>query len=269
MKTFLFWTIIGVGLSEASAQYHLFSPRPSSEMRELSTDRPDQTESPYTVDAGHFQLEMDLLNWTRDATDGIRSDSLSIAPFNLKLGLAPNTDLQLVLDTWTWHRERGRQESNRSGLGDLTIRWKQNLWGNDGGSTALAIMPYFTVPTKASELGRSEPEGGIIVPFGWNMPNGLYLGLQTQWDLVPTDTGGNQHAWFNSATVGFDITERLGGYLEITATVFDDDSPWQFTLDGGMTFALTENIQLDLGCNFGLTESAPDVQPFVGLTYRY
>ena len=27
-----------------------------SELRELSTDRPDTTESPYTVDAGNFQF---------------------------------------------------------------------------------------------------------------------------------------------------------------------------------------------------------------------
>jgi hypothetical protein len=269
MRPLLFWTLAAGGLSEARGQYHLFSPRPTSEMRELSTDRPDQTESPYTVDAGHLQLEMDLLNWTRDTAAGTRTDSLSLAPFNLKLGLAQNIDLQLVLETWTWQRESGRQHSRTSGLGDVTIRWKQNLWGNDGGATALAIMPYVTIPTRASDLGRQEAEGGVVVPFGWNMPNGLYLGLQTQWDMLPTDTGGKQHAWFNSATVGFDITDRLGGYVEVTATVFGDDSPWQSTLDGGMTFALSENVQLDLGCNFGLTESAPDVQPFVGLTYRY
>jgi hypothetical protein len=37
--------------------YHLFRPTPRELMRELSTDRPDQTESAYTVDAGHVQLE--------------------------------------------------------------------------------------------------------------------------------------------------------------------------------------------------------------------
>lgn len=35
--------------------YHLFNPTPTALMREMSTDRPDQTESAYTADAGHFQ----------------------------------------------------------------------------------------------------------------------------------------------------------------------------------------------------------------------
>ncbi len=36
--------------------YDLFHPTPRDLMREMSTDRPDQTESPYTVYAGHFQV---------------------------------------------------------------------------------------------------------------------------------------------------------------------------------------------------------------------
>jgi hypothetical protein len=33
-------------------RYHLLAPTPRSELRDLSTDRPDKTESAYTVDAG-------------------------------------------------------------------------------------------------------------------------------------------------------------------------------------------------------------------------
>ena len=39
--------------------YNLFNPTPDEYMREMSPDRPDKTDSPFTVDAGHFQLEMD------------------------------------------------------------------------------------------------------------------------------------------------------------------------------------------------------------------
>jgi hypothetical protein len=71
--------LLVVVLSSAAASepvdksgYHLFHPTPRDLMRPLSTDRPDQTESPYTVDAGHFQIEMDLANGTldRDKSNG-------------------------------------------------------------------------------------------------------------------------------------------------------------------------------------------------------
>src|SRR4051794_16404126 len=47
-------------------QYTLFHPTPRHLMRELATDRPDKTETAYSVDAGHFQLEMDLHTYTHD-----------------------------------------------------------------------------------------------------------------------------------------------------------------------------------------------------------
>jgi hypothetical protein len=42
-------------------------------MREMSTDRPDLTESAYTVDAGHFQVEMDVVRYTYDRRRDTRS----------------------------------------------------------------------------------------------------------------------------------------------------------------------------------------------------
>ena len=67
-----------------------------------------------------------------------------------------------------------------------------------------------------------------------------------------------------------DLTEKLGFYLEFAATVSTASrSPWQGQVDGGLTYALTPDVQLDLGCNFGVTSAAPDFNPFVGLSFRY
>lgn len=45
--------------------YNLFHPVPENLMRSFETDRPELTESPYTVDAGHFQYEADLFKTER------------------------------------------------------------------------------------------------------------------------------------------------------------------------------------------------------------
>ena len=92
-------------LAEAPAPdksgHHLFDPTPSALLRELSTDRPDKTESAYTVDAGHFQLEMDLVTYThdRDTSGGgdTRTEAWAVAPVNLKVGLLNDVDLQPLL----------------------------------------------------------------------------------------------------------------------------------------------------------------------------
>src|SRR4051794_30904511 len=68
------------------SQFSIFNPTPRKFMRELSADRPDRTESPFTVDAGHFQVEMDFINFTYDRhnpefTD-TRSTGYEVAPMN-------------------------------------------------------------------------------------------------------------------------------------------------------------------------------------------
>src|SRR4026209_2035948 len=96
---------VAVGLAHGAAggdkgQYTLFNPTPKELMREMSTDRPDKTESPYTVDAGHFQVEMDLFGYTRDhdtaAGADSRTETFSVGPVNLKGGLFNNVDLQIL-----------------------------------------------------------------------------------------------------------------------------------------------------------------------------
>src|SRR6266699_3088151 len=71
--------------------YNLFHPTPRDMMRELSADRPDKTDCPFTVDAGHFQVEMDFANLTYDAPNWERGkvkwENYQIAPMNLKLGV--------------------------------------------------------------------------------------------------------------------------------------------------------------------------------------
>jgi hypothetical protein len=109
--------------------YTLFNSTPRESMRPLSTDRPDQTESAYTVDAGHFQIELDFLHYTydRDGSGGgeVRTRAFSVAPFNLKVGLLNNVDLQLVVDPYVRSKSVDRvadTTAKSSGFGDVTTR---------------------------------------------------------------------------------------------------------------------------------------------------
>ncbi len=251
--------------------YHLFNPTPRTQMRELSTDRPDQTESPYTVDAGHFQVEMDFFKYTYDhhSPDGVRSEIWNLAPVNLKVGLLNNVDLQLVLDNYVSVRTRN-PSTRASGFGDITTRLKINLWGNDGGTTAFALMPFVKLPLDASDLRNGRTEGGLIVPLAVALPGGWSLGLMTEVDFVSDDAGGHDTEWVNSITLSHDLIGKLGGYVEFFAVVGDAPGfDWQGQVDVGFTYGLTDNVQFDFGCNFGVTESAPDYQPFAGFSVRF
>ncbi len=269
--------LAGVAGAADKSGYSLANPTPAGLLRELSTDRPDQTESPYTVDAGHFQVEMDLFNYTRDhdtsAGGDVQRRDWSVAPLNLKLGLTNRVDLQLMVDPYVSSRveDRGAGTTTKvSGLGDVTTRLKVNFWGNDGGSTAFAMMPFIKWPLSASGIRNGETEGGVIFILGFELPAGWGSAAMTEVDFVSDGSGGHDREWVNTITFAHDLTERLGGYIEFVAVTGDAPGfKWQVQFDAGLTYALSANTQLDLGCNFGLTKSAPDYQPFVGLSRRF
>jgi hypothetical protein len=256
------------------SRYHLFNPTPRELMREMVTDRPDATEAAYTVDAGHVQVEVDLAKFTSDrhSSDGTRAEEWNLGAVNLKLGLFNNVDLQIVLDNYVEQRTRepGAGTRTPSGFGDITARLKINLWGNDGGPTALAIMPFVKLPLSESSLRNGETEGGIIIPFALDFTERCGIGVMTEVDFVSDEHGGHDVEWVNSITLGYDFTDRVGGYVEFFSVVGNAPGfDWQGQVDVGFTYAVTADVQLDLGCNFGVTRSAPDYQPFLGLSIRF
>jgi hypothetical protein len=267
----------GAEMTVDKSAFTLVNPTPAAAMRELSTDRPDQTESAYTVDAGHFQLEMDFLNYIRDRDKSgggdVRTRVWAIAPVNLKLGLLNNVDVQLMVDPRVEVKIEDRVAGTSlraSGFGDVTTRLKINFWGNDGGKTAFAMMPFVKWPLSASEVRNGETEGGVIFPFALELPGGWGMGAMTEIDFVSDGGGGYDTEWVNSITFARDLTERLGGYVEFfTVTSRTPGFKWQGQFDIGFTYALRPDTQLDFGCNFGVTKSAPDYQPFVGFSRRF
>ena len=254
--------------------YNLFHPTPESLMREMETDRPDKTESAYTVDAGHFQIEMDLLSYTRDRSKHEKAETFAIASTNFKVGVLNRVDLQIIVESFNilemTDRDTGAH-SRVSGFGDLTLRSKINLWGNDGGPTALSVMPFVKLPTAKSELGNGAVEGGVIFPFAMDLPFEWGLGAQMEVDRFRDSTGSSYHHEFaNTVTVSHDIVGKLAGYVELFNSVSNEPhSAWIATFDFGFTYAVSPDVRLDAGMNIGLTDAADDINPFIGLSMRY
>jgi hypothetical protein len=266
------------GESPDKSGYNLFRPTPDALLREMATDRPDKTESAYSVDAGHYQIEMDLLSYTYDRSSAggerLTTKALAIAPINMKVGILNNVDLQIIAETYNIQRTKDRDTNSStrvSGFGDLLLRCKTNLWGNDGGPSALGVMPFVKIPTAPSDLGNGALEGGIIFPFAVDLPADWGLGAQAEVDWLQDANSSDYHPEFlNTVTVSHDIAGKLGGYVELLSNVSAErGAKWIATFDFGFTYAVTRDIQFDAGVNIGLTDAADDLNPFIGLSMRY
>ena len=255
--------------------YTLFNRTPESQLRELTTDRPDVTESPYTVDAGWWQVEMDLVARTHDHNlsngSDISSSALSFATINLRVGLTSSIDLQTVFATYNRLKVRDRMAGTRqdsSGFGDVTSRLKINFWGNDGGASAFGLLPFVKWPTSQHGLGNNSVEGGLIVPYARNLPHGWDLGAMTEFDVMRNETdNGYIFEWVNTVTAGHALTENISFYVELATTLTHGAD--LATFDFGFMYTIGKNLQLDVGTNVGLTHAADDLNVFAGLSVRF
>jgi hypothetical protein len=236
-------------------------PAFSQELRPLSTDRPDTTESPHTVDAGHFQFELEIASWEHDGN----SNTYNGPELNAKFGLNNCTDVQLVLPFYS-HEEGGSE-----GFGDVQIRLKRNIWGNDEGSTAFAVMPYIKLPTANGDLGNGEIEGGLILPLGFDGPMGFSCAVMTEFDLTSDEDGSGYHmAFLNSATASHSMTENSAFFLELVSVLSSDtDAHSEAYFNSGCTWSITPDLQLDGGLRIGLTDASVGLTPFLGISARY
>ena len=230
---------------------------PFASARELSADRPDATESPITVEPGLYQVESTLWGFSREGS----ASTWTLAESNLKAGLTARTDLQLVLSPWI------KEEGGAEGFGDADMRLKWNLWGNDGGKTAGALMPYVTIPTHTA-VSTGEWQGGLIFPVAIEISERLGFGFQTQIDRVWNEDDGT-HDWNlgHTAVIGFSLTDSLGMFVEYAGAA--GDHPYEASLNGGVTYATSADVQWDVAIGVGLTDAADDFSLIQGITFRF
>lgn len=246
-------------------------------MREMNADRPDKTDCPFTVDAGHFQVEMDFANFTYNAPNSeggnAKSENYQIAPMNLKVGVLNNVDFQLVLMPYQLERTKDKSTGaveRKSGFGDITPRLKVNLTGNDGGFFALALIPFVKLPTSQDHLGNNSVEGGLGIPYAFDVPN-WEVGFQSTFSFDRNEVGNGYHTEFaNSVSIGHAVVGKLSCFAELFSSVSTQrNSDWIGTVDTWLTYQVSKNLRLDAGVYVGVTQAADDWHPWVGMTWRY
>jgi hypothetical protein len=258
--------VAGAGSAVVAAE---ISARPAGMLRELSTDRPDATESPFTVDAGHFQLEMDVASFTRNRLDGVRTTEWVVAPFNLRYGLTSNIEAGIFVTPHVRLTEepRGGPKTATRGFGDTILRAKLNLWGNDGGPTAFGVFADLKLPTAADGIGNDKFEGAITLPIAYELGAGWEGAAMTAVEFAYTDAGKRRPVWVNTITFGREIAPETGMFLELTSAA--GDGAHVFTFNCGITHKLTPNLQIDCGANFGISRTAPDLGLFAGVSRKF
>jgi hypothetical protein len=235
--------------------------------------RPGKLTPTCTVDPGRVQLEVDLYDESFDRAGGVRATDMILAAPQLRIGLAPDSELQLA---WTpYERQTARGGGTGEvvdGVGDAVVGAKLNLTHNGDGFGA-ALQPFVKLSTASHGLGDGKVEGGLVVPLSLPLAGGWSLGVSPELDAAADDAGGGYHA---AAAVAAGLSHALGKALSFGAELWAAEdlvarSRTQATVDLMLAWtpAFLHDVQFDVGGNFGLTRAAPDAEVYLGLAKRF
>jgi hypothetical protein len=256
------------------SQYWLLNPVPADQMRSFSTDRPPKANVPYTVDAGHFQYETDLVNFTHQVVGSAHTDTLLMPNPTFKVGLTNNVDFELNTPFVGVHSFNATTAASNTfwNIGDTFVRSKINLWGNDGGDTAAAVIPYIKAPSAPSGIGNGAVEGGLIGPLAVSLPSNFTLLLVPEIDVLKDSADRGWHGnYVIDVNLGRELIKNVTAYVELWYDYNADPTQAanMASVDLAVAWVFLPNVQVDFGANIGLTSATPAIQVFAGLSQRF
>ena len=237
----------------------------------ICTDRPAKANSTCTVPPGRMQVETSGLAWSRTANGGTVVETLSVGSSLAKLGLSDRSDIEVGITPFVKvSTTEAGQRGSLSGIGDVVVRYKHRLSG-DGAAVQVAVVPFVKFPTARRGIGNRKVEGGLAIPVSFPLSGSVAMTFGPELDLVADATGGGRHlALVNLVNLSTPVAPRLTLAGEIWTNVNFDPAGTvkQASADGALAYTVSDDLQLDLGANFGLTRDTPDVEVYAGFSIR-
>jgi hypothetical protein len=220
-------------------------------------------------------LETGLVDWTRDSQPDSMTDTILAGDLLLRLGLGDTLEAQLGWTAYghvrTWDRATGLV-TRRTSTGDISLALRQNLLHPDGSHTALAVMPFVTLPTGGAAIGTGSWTAGMLVPVSFELPAGLALALTPEVDDAADQNDDHHHLAFGSVIgLSGSLTPQISATAELSG--FRDEDPaghrTEYLAGVSLTWQPRDDLQLDMGANLGLDRAAPGTELYFGIARRF
>ena len=138
------------------------------------------------------------------------------------------------------------------------------------------------IPNSGALLEISLPTGGNAVtsdgvdPFGtllwsWSLPRDLSLTANLGFGSKSQGKNDSSRVFqtLPSIALTIPIKGRLSGFIEYFSTLKDSGQSDEHSVDGGLVYLLTDDLQLDMSVEGGLNDAATDFSVGAGMTWRH
>lgn len=261
MQRGCFW-MVTVFLALATACQAQEAPEPEES---IVTDRPDFTESAQTVPAGRAQLEGGV-SFSRTGAD----EEQPMGELLLRLGTGSRTELRVNVGSYL--QTRG-PDGRASGFEDIALGFKLKLRDASRrhglGVPDVALLAETSLPTGARAFRENATQPEVKLCLAWDLSERVGLSSNLNY-AYPSEAGERFGEPSGSVSVSYSLAERTGAYLELFGFAPSGRGrPNTSYLNGGVTYLVTNDYQLDARAGVGLNGRSNDYFLGMGASRRW
>jgi Putative MetA-pathway of phenol degradation len=259
------WLVLNTATATAQTPARPLTPAEPPAVEEvpnLEPDRPDVTNGTHIVDVGLMQIELGGL-YSRSGLDRQNVGT----PLTVRIGLNEWLEARFGGDGFISARD---PEGRESGIGNVQIGAKLRLWASPGGIPVLSILPTINLPAASASkgLGSGQSDFTVALLTGTDFLTRGHVDFNYGFGLIgagPGLTRYPQHLVSLSASA--EIPGPVTPYFE-TFWISRQEAGGAHVLawDLGAIYVLNPRFALDGGFQGGLSEAAPSLSVFGGLS---
>lgn len=240
----------------------------------INTDRPDTVESSEVVGKGRFQIETSIAS-ERNHADGVKTRAYT-TPTLLRYGVADDWELRLETDGGVWAKSTddltGVSHTDH-GFADVSLGVKWHMLDGDeaAGRPSMGWLLHADVPSGTQAFHGNSVRPSLRFVAEWDLPRDWSLGVMPGVVYDKTDAGHRYTAGILAAVLGKQITDQLRVFVEVAAQQITarGNGGSQVTFDTGVSYRLTQSVQIDFAVNQALNSRTPDFTWTSGLSIKF
>ncbi len=228
----------------------------------ISVSRPSFSAPPTTLEPGHWQLEAGF-QYSENDDKGVDTDTATLPFLFLRRGLSDRLEANVF---WSGYTDQESNTGDANGASDLTLGLNYHLSDVDS-PLQVGVSANLSLPVGSDDFSSNDVDPGL--GLAWSYATGGRLGWFGTF-VVNSVTQDKERASTLGAAIGssYTVNEKVSAYVEYFGVHSDSDNSTH-SINGGLGYLLSKDIQFDVYGGAGLNHAAADYFMGAGLAWRY
>jgi len=226
----------------------------------ITTDRPDQTESPTLVPIGWIQVETGA-SIERITVGNTKVKDITFNTSLVKFGLTKQFELRLIQE----YAGREGVSETQTGFGPLALGAKIFLAEEKGAWPAVSLIGHVHTRTGSRGYRPSFVAPDLRFVFAHTLSDKFSLSYNFGGEWNGEEAASTM---IYTISLGISLTEKLACFIE-SYGFLPEYASQDHRVDAGFTYLINDNLQLDISSGLGLSPNSPDNFLSGGVSWRF